>query len=190
MNAYETEMYKFLTQEENFRNMLRIMDQFDSIRRQLIRDFWQGVKSELEKKCEGTEWKVRYNSHSPFSKYWGLQLHHQNWVYEGKLSLCLGWEPLHGHSGYGTWINLKSQFSRPNELREALRSHSIAKNFPTNYDWWPFLTQGPIDFSNQHHMIRIIPNHRGSHVQEHVNLIWNLKENIGEFMDKQFEQLT
>ncbi len=191
MNAYETEMYKFLTQEENFRNMLRIMDQFDSIRKQLIRDFWQEVKKELEEKCEGTEWKVQYNSHSPFSNYWGLQLFRNNWTYNDRLALCIGCEPLHQYCNYGVWIQQNSGIPKKDELRKALRSHEIAKQFKQDKgQWWPFWQQGPIDFSNQHHLIRLIPSNRESHVMDYVQLVWDLKTNLGKFMDKQFKQLT
>ncbi|MCB9267232.1 MAG: hypothetical protein H6558_19580 [Lewinellaceae bacterium] len=60
METYEKEIYNFLTQRENYKQMLKVLEHQDLIWENLIIEFWDLVAKKLEQLNEAKvkQWKV------------------------------------------------------------------------------------------------------------------------------------
>lgn len=61
METYEKEIYRFLTQRENYQQMLKVLEHQDMIWENLIIEFWDLVIEKLEKLNEenSTKWEIK-----------------------------------------------------------------------------------------------------------------------------------
>lgn len=170
MNDYDNAIYKYLTTEANYRNMINVMDQYEMVRKRLIIDFWDEVVQQLNQNDRLPDWEAFFNVHKPFEPYWGIHYTHKSWRAGDTCLLSISWEGLHQHANFGVWRNLKSDLMGAPEVWHALREMSCSFGFTKdNNDWWPFWRFSDGQFQDKHFLGEILPENRSSRVSEIVN---------------------
>lgn len=186
MDIYESEMYRFLTEPHNFKNMLRVLEQFKPVRKQLIREFYAEVKTELGKKIEGKEWVIRDNWHEEFSPHWGILLTKAAWKRDKYTIFALSWEGFGGHPYYGAWINLGSKFPQNkhsiSKVQNAKKWQGLRKG--GSGSWWPVWQYGPLKLDRHADLESILPQFRSQQARIHAEMLWELAQKIGPIYDE------
>jgi hypothetical protein len=189
MDAYEKEMYLFLSRPDNFRNMLRVMDQYEMVRKELIREFWLEVKKQLKEKIEGSDWLIVDNWHPEFHGNWGFFLTKPTWKIGEHIILALCWEGLGGHPSFGTFINQAQKIAGYSEIYNSTRGLSASEGFKKDRnEWWPFWQWGPTNLDDRNQLERILPDNREGTALEHAELILDLAEKVEPHYDEMAER--
>ena len=190
MDAYEVEIYKFLTQRENFENMVRVMDNYDMVRRKLIQDFWELVFTKLGKLNaeHGDMWEIKFYE-DLFYKYSKLFIYKETWKIEhGLPALSIAWERLAFSTAYyGVWINNESKVMDTNAIRRYAQGLDMAKDFEKPTDFWGFWSEGNYDFSKPSDLVNILPDKQEETATEYARTIFELAVTLEVELDKMFE---
>lgn len=176
-NQYEVEMCDFLSEPDNFKNMLLIVNQFELVKRKLLVDFWEDFsKTFMSLIQEPSEWNVEILKGSEMSIFeWKVRVYKKSWLHQGNHEISFGWEPEHGRWYYGVIVNNSLKYHPEIHLRlEPYAKQWRDKHKARPATWWPFWKWESVNLSNQDELEKLLPSYRGHLVQHCVGLTFDL----------------
>jgi len=188
MDTYEKEMYDFLTQRDNFENMVKVLGMKDMIRENLVVDFWDAVYEKLvELNKANNIWEVK----KPKTNQGYFQgedssvfLYKKSWMVNEKDSpVVIGWASLANKMFYGIWVYYdKSHFDNQRVI-EAVRPKAYEKKFESN-DIWPLSSKTyDYNFMEFNQLDHILPDRREALAKEFAKTLFHLAEEFESILD-------
>jgi hypothetical protein len=158
MDAYQSEIFEFLTKRSNFDSLAKAMSHYEMIRKELLNRFWILVKTELDSKTTGSTWQVSLDTNI-FARYSKLQIYKKEWKRNDlKPLFSITWESLscRPYSGLLLYMDTKG-------IDMSLVRASALKLKPDNFTsdnnlWWAWWKHGNIDFENAIAVSTILPD--------------------------------
>jgi hypothetical protein len=160
MDQYEQELYNFLIQENNFNTMVKIMDQYQMVKENLLHDFWNKVSEKIYTllSTRKGDWQV-LNPNNKERSDAKLILYKAHWKgNESHPFVGVAWEKLFGNPYYGVWVNMDSNKINFDLVDTKIQSIRKDYNYRRDHTWWPLWQFGGLNFSNNSELNKILPN--------------------------------
>lgn len=170
---YEKEMFDFFTQPANFETMLKVADQSESIKKELVTQFWEGVRIEIESVLSksDTDWQVNFSDNwdARYNKLWiykdewrkGQEYPMASVAFEHILS---GDHPYVGiHIGYDCDRIDGTQLKEDFKTKELLAKYKTDRN-----NYWAVWKHTKIDLWENESMIKLLPENRKTTIKNTV----------------------
>lgn len=191
MAKYEDEMYKFVTNTENFESVCDLVDQFQIVKQRLREDFWREVKDTLQQELERFNgWNILMSEELNSKAY--LLLYREDFCfekgYEAKVGIRI--EHLLDVPWFGLFVRRDwASFNFPEIWAKAkeLKSPNFKLGNINGY-WWPLYNILPYNFSQTKDIKFLIPDRREVMVKEVVLVIMNAMDELAAFMESYFIQ--
>lgn len=167
-SIYEDEMYKFLTEEDNFIYAHELSEKLPQIRERLLSEFWNLVESEvIESMPKGFVFGKDENLFQQWGRFW---LHYPK---EDRVHFC--YSEMTRNMGVGIWLNkailTPEQFTQMLKLKEGNKALQ-----PWNqHDWW-FITKPHYNFFDFNTLIKVLPHKREPLAEEMAKFLVTLAE--------------
>lgn len=192
MNEYEKEMYAFLTEEENLKGLIIGKNQFDFVRENLIKTFWDKVAEIIgEHLKDDTRWEVKKDENI-FSVYSKLYLVDNKLMPKKSehplLFFC--WERLasdYPYYGLCTNVSLGDKRVKVIESVWEKRNPEIS-NFQKSAAWPLWDGDKSFDFKKDSTLLHIIPSKVDEKAKEYAALFIDFFENMKEVYDVVIEE--
>ncbi len=186
---YEDQMFEFLTDEDRFRNMSLLVEQYEPVRRRLITEFWDDVFKLIEvwakekEEAGGTKWIITKTD--CFYQYSNISVSKSDWDGTAdKAEVNLTWTGLHNNPSYGVWTHYNSKIFKVWEFCEALHKLELNKSFPQrDHHWWPLKSPSDLKLDQWQSLIRILPHHRSEMAKTFADTLTSFAEEIEEHID-------
>ena len=190
METYEKEIYQFLTQKDNYRQMLKVLEHQDMIWENLIIEFWDLVIEKLEKLNEenSTKWEIKADEEY-FDPWSSLNMIKKEWPEyrdNGFPAICVAWESLSNDLHYGIWI--RKEFWDNPELRNIIASMQKEKGNKGKSTWILFYGQG-YNFSRMEDLVHILPDNRDDLATEFATMLFDLAAEMEGRLDEIIERI-
>ncbi len=195
LNEYEQEMYKFLSERNNFENMLLVLENFEMVKRQLLEEFWYGVKEKVEAGMgvKSGEWKLAMNEYT--NPWWTMTLTKVKWPHTkgAGWDVAINWGHMNQDPHFGVWIHndtrtlkLSSAHSEIKELAPILNGKQQTVQFFTQdaLPWWPLVYKSEHNFAERSALKAILPDVRDGLMQRYAEMVIALAEAISEDLDR------
>lgn len=170
MSQFNDEIYDHITRSENFESAFEVYQIIPAVRKRLLVDFWDLVKSKIKEVEFSKNFEVEI-SDNIFERWSYLSLtYHTN--------LAVTYETLDGNCYYGLWI--KKDVGAPHkEVIDKYRKefNILPQQFATNESWigWTYVGY---DFNNIQSLNKIIPVQRESTAVEFAIRLTRLAEEL------------
>ncbi|PCH92385.1 MAG: hypothetical protein COB85_08210 [Bacteroidetes bacterium] len=190
--SLENDMYKFLVEDENFNNMVKLRDYYAKVHRRLIQEFWDKVKESLRALTKDSVWEIYEEEDQDYFERWSsMSLYKPKWYNkeaekEDGIPLCIAWESLNLNTYYGVWINNHSKLWDIASMRDYLKQLPQAKNFKSDNHCWPLFGE-ELDFTNPDGLRQILPGSRDQRAKEYATLVYDLANELEAHLDKLFK---
>lgn len=179
-------MYKFLTEQENFENMIKVVGMKDLVRNRLIVDFWGLVMEKLKalSESDGGRWQVLgpKSKDGFFETYSTINLIKPAWEDEKKVSpIGVGWQSLSGFFYHGIWANP----AHPT-ISNSLKAHFKQLNLSGYRSdlWWIIFSTYGYNLNDFSHLEHILPSKQEALADEFAKLVFNLALQYEADLDK------
>jgi hypothetical protein len=194
LNEYEQEMYKFLSERNNFENMLLVLDNFDMVKRNLLEEFWYGVKAKVEvgMDVKSGDWKLSMNEYT--NPWWTMTLTKIKWPHTkgAGWDVAINWGHMNQDPHFGVWIHndtrtlkLSSAHLEIKELAPVLNGKQQTVQFFTQdaLPWWPLVYQSEHNFAEKSALLAILPSEREPLIEHYANMMIALATSISADLD-------
>ncbi len=176
-SKYDEKIFEFLTEtEENFSAACEISENFPKIKERFIKEFWEEVKGELERKNE-KGWDIKKEGDT-MNKNANLGF----WFAGGDIRVIFGGLSSEKSNYYGLWRNYdnKEEFKEKIELYDSeIKKLKDDKEMISN-DWRLAYKDTGYDFKTRETLRRILPHNRSEFASELANLLFEFTEEIEE----------
>jgi hypothetical protein len=189
MDAYEQEIYRFLSQPKNYDNMVKVIDHQDLVYRNVVSDFWDAVLVRLnELNTEyNNKWEILIEE-DYFSRWSNLWMKLPAWQDDDEgTPICASWESLHRDAHYGVWINGDSEKWDIKAIKELFEKENYCKEMGGANKHWACKEYIDYDLTNLRDLRHFLPEVRESKVEEYSNLIFDCAETMESLMAKAFK---
>jgi|GEM_PF-3135745 len=176
MDKYEQEVFNFLTQRDNFESMIKVVNHYSRIRKQVLESFWNQVADNLLSRVKEINdyWEI-INPPNKDDKNAKLIIYKKLWKNNEQYPFVgVAWERLSAHSYYGVWSDIKSSLINSPKLKQALDSWRNEINFETDNSWWYLWSHGKYDFNIQNDLVFILPDVAASAAEEYADNLLSL----------------
>ena len=188
MDKYETEIYNFLIQKDNFEAMLKVYSHFSFVKEGLLNSFWNKVANALtEKLKDKPRWKIKNPENKERSDA-KLLIYKDEWkLNENHPFVGIGWEHLFTNTYYGVWSHRDSKNIDNAALKNGLDSYKKDLKFRDDPNWWFLWTNGPHNFAVNEDLIDILPDKADAIADEYVRLLCVIVGKCEEIIDEVLE---
>lgn len=194
LNEYEQEMYHFLSAVGNFENMLLVMEHFEMVKRHLLEEFWEGVKSKVESELDlkSGEWRLHMNDYP--NEWWTMALTKGKWPVTKAQGwdLAISWGQMNRDPYFGVWVNNNTRTLKLEAVHSEIKQLSAAINekqeemrfFPNDaHPWWPLLIKSDYNFAERSALKIILPEIRNDLIEQYANMFIALATVISDDLD-------
>jgi hypothetical protein len=179
MDSYEEELYKYLTQEENFKIIYELKEKFPIFREKLISDFWDILKRKIEQGCKD-EWELIFMKNANKSEkqleiYNGhsfIGIKRQEWA-----NLAIAYEDENEIISLG----IRKFFDKDNSNDKIVINKYLNKVSSNNATTlWPYWIYTDINFNEIGTLCKILPERIDQTTSELTDSIFALANKIFE----------
>ncbi|MFN8396583.1 MAG: hypothetical protein U0176_18300 [Bacteroidia bacterium] len=207
LNAYEQEMYQFLSAAGNFEHMLLVLENYEMVKRRLLEEFWEGVRSRVESRLEihSAGWRLHMNDYP--SEWWTMALTKDKWpaTKQRLWDLAITWGHMNRDPHFGVWLNLKAGGIDRSAVYEKIKQLAALVNGKQDVvqfresdalDWWPLVVRSRLYFGEyspnqpllpseqvRDSLRAILPEVREEVMQRHADMMVELALAISEELD-------
>lgn len=166
MATYEEEIFKFFTHEDNFRNMCSVASHYESVKKQLLIEFWNLVRKEIDERIEREKlpWLLKTTSPDIFNDRTKIMLYKTDYPFENNLPVvAIAVERLATRNWpfLGLWVNSDAQkFDLAGMRGLAVMHNEKIKYIADGDSWWPIWENVGINFAQDEEFVRILPGNR------------------------------
>lgn len=194
MDVYDREIYKFLTQKENFNQMLKVLEHADMVARNLIQEFWDLVYDKLLSWSAVSDhgWEI-FKPDDYFQTYSQLIITKNLWKLGEESPFYLTWESLSGDIHYGLKFVREKIPSNLVQIEEEIRKIQLEKgNNGNKWGWALLFNEKKYNFNDitMKSLTDIIPEYRDQTAEDMANILINLAEELESNLDKMGEMMS
>lgn len=166
MATYDQEIFKFFVQEDNFRNMCSVASHYDSVKKQLLIEFWKLVRSEMAERIEKEKllWIIRITSEDISNDRTKIMLCKADYPFENNLpivAIAIERLAVRNWPFFGLWVNNDTPKYDLEGMRHLAAMHNEKVKFVADGDdWWPIWQNIGVDFAQDEEFVRILPENR------------------------------
>ena len=158
LDAYQTEIYEFLTQRENFENMLKVREKYDIVRKQLLDEFWDMVREKTELLLnDKNKWSVYlYDLDGDYPRCF---ISKKAWIKNDNEAIAVGWmrKKLKANPFFGVWLNEDTKELDFDKIRAHGKKLEALKGFDTTGEWWVGWKYGSVKLDEPDGLRQILP---------------------------------
>lgn len=183
MDAYQKEIYSFLTQRDNFHNMIKVIESYNQIHSILLDEFWDLVKKYSDDELAvNNEWDSKFiDWDGKWSKFF---IYKKSWIKDKELPImAIGWEVLNGKMYFGFWVDTQANELDLDHVRAYASKLDPLKRLTKNPGYWIAYSYGNLDFSNKNDVSHILPDIRDTTAKEYANTVTKLALDLEKDLD-------
>lgn len=157
MDAYQSEIFEFLTTRDNFDSFVKLTSHYEKVKEELLRNFWRLVDREVRSRTGDTDWLVSFDANI-FAGNSKLQMYKKNWLAGARPMLSIVWEGLSANPYRGLLLYMDTKgFDMQAAGAQAVE---IAPNGFKTYSsqWWAWWANGALDFTTPKGVSGILPD--------------------------------
>jgi len=188
MNTYEKQMYDFYTEPENFKTALEVSNYLPAIRKQVLVEFWDEVKTAVSGLITERipNYMVKIDpADDIFYQFSQIGVFNPS-IYPnqpGEVPFWACFQELSGRLYFGIWIEANNQNWKIGEIKRKLSVLPFVQKFPSKNDWWVGIKSMDYLFSDLKTIEIILPVNRQGLVNEFSKLLVDLAVEIENGVD-------
>jgi hypothetical protein len=119
MSKYESELFNFMTKDENFESICDLVENFSKLKDDILFKMYSKSLELIKIKCEGTNWKVDYDEELNYVKTSQIWLYKDSYFFSDKeiVHVAISIENMGLRPYYGVWTKFDTNLFDTKNVR-------------------------------------------------------------------------